>query len=52
MAKGSKSRRNTRTEAKKKKIAEQPAKTARNKIRKMLKHLRSHPNDLQTKGKV
>lgn len=44
--------RNKRTEAAKRRIAEQPARTTINKRRKLLHHQVRHPNDLQvSRGK-
>lgn len=52
MANQSKLSRNKRTERQKQRTAEQPMRTEVNRKRKIAKHLRLHPNDLQTKAKV
>lgn len=45
MAHLSKLSRNKRTDTQKKRKAEQPDRTAKNRIRRLLKHLRIHNND-------
>lgn len=46
----SKLSRNKRTEAKKRKIAAQPARTEANRKRKLAKHIREFPNDKQAQA--